>query len=81
MTITSAVRATGLAAALLFSPGVLFAQDQWSPPSAMGIGPAPVGHRQPRAADIPTLGKSEADIQEEKRQAELNRKLRICRGC
>jgi hypothetical protein len=81
MTIATILRATGLAAALLFSPAPLAAQNEWTPPSAMGIGPAPVGHRQPRAADIPIAPKSEAEILEERRQAELNRKLRICRGC
>ena len=43
--------------------------------------PAPVGHRQPRAGDIPQTGKSTAEQLEERQQAELTRKLRICRGC
>jgi hypothetical protein len=42
-----------------------------------GIPQAPVGHRQPRAGDVPnegTITRSEADV-------ELERKLNICRGC
>lgn len=43
--------------------------------------PAPVGHRQPRAADIPQMDKTAAELLDEKQQDELNRKLRICSGC
>jgi hypothetical protein len=42
-----------------------------------GIPSAPVGHRQPRAGDVPkegTITRSETDV-------ELERKLNICRGC
>ena len=43
---------------------------------------APVGHRQPTAADIPKdLTKDAADVEREKRDRELDAKLRICRGC
>ena len=43
---------------------------------------APVGHRQPRASDIPTnIQKSESDLREEQANRELNKKLRICRNC
>jgi hypothetical protein len=44
--------------------------------------PAPVGHRQPRAADVPTgLEKSESDEEQGRLDRELARKLQICRGC
>lgn len=85
MTIASALRATALAAALaspLLLPQVLTAQEQLTPPSERAYGrAAPVGHRQPRAGDIPQSDKSAADLLEERQQAELTRKLRICRGC
>ena len=43
---------------------------------------APVGHRQPTAADIPKdLPKDAADAERDKRDRELDAKLRICRGC
>lgn len=63
-----------------------FAQNQSTQqPGASPLGPkvtpAPVGHRQPRAADITPSQKTPAEIQEEKLQAELERKLKICRGC
>jgi hypothetical protein len=90
MTIAFLLRATGvaatLAATLLFAPP-LSAQEQLTPPSdrsyARGafVNNAPVGHRQPRAADVPQIERSAADLLEERQQAELNRRLRICRGC
>lgn len=46
------------------------------------VPPAPVGHRQPRAADVPAAtDKSPADAHVEKLQDEGNKKLNICRGC
>jgi hypothetical protein len=89
MKIVFLFRATGFAAALaaplLLAPA-LSAQEQLTPPSdrtyARGaFTNAPVGHRQPRAADIPQTDKSAAELLEERQQADLNRRLRICRGC
>lgn len=66
------------------------AQDQGKHPettgsasgSSSGVPPAPVGHRQPRASDIPAnaqpTGQEETQIQ---RDRELDKKLWICRGC
>jgi hypothetical protein len=43
---------------------------------------APVGHRQPTAADAPKeRPKDAAEIANEKRERELDAKLQICRGC
>jgi hypothetical protein len=90
VTIAWSVRTTGIAAALaapLLFAAVSFAQDMgmqvYSPglPPSGQIIPAPVGHRQPRAADIPQTNRSPAEQLEDRQQAELNRKLRICRGC
>jgi hypothetical protein len=38
---------------------------------------APVGHRQPRAGDVP----KEGDVTRNESDVELDRKLSICRGC
>lgn len=43
---------------------------------------APIGHRQPTAADIPKdLPRDAAAEANDKRERELDAKLRICRGC
>ena len=45
------------------------------------VPPAPVGHRQPRAADIPP-GATAAEKQSDAEDAALDRKIKsICRGC
>jgi hypothetical protein len=57
-------------------PNVSSPMSQSSEPPR-GIPQAPVGHRQPRAGDVPnegTITRSETDV-------ELDRKLNICRGC
>jgi hypothetical protein len=38
---------------------------------------APVGHRQPRAGDVP----KEGDVTRNESDVELDKKLSICRGC
>jgi hypothetical protein len=38
---------------------------------------APVGHRHPRAGDVPNAG----DVTRNESDIELDRKLSICRGC
>jgi hypothetical protein len=92
MKIMSLVRTTGCAVAVVavLVPALLSAQEQISSPSqGSGLGPtqmaplpsAPVGHRQPRAGDIPVTDKTAAELLEERQQAELTRKLRICRNC
>ena len=46
------------------------------------VWPVPVGHRQPRAADIPAnVPKDEFDSRLEQIHRDLDRKLQICRGC
>ena len=43
---------------------------------------APVGHRQPTAADVPKdVTKDAAEIENQRRERELDAKLQICRGC
>jgi hypothetical protein len=45
--------------------------------------PAPIGHRQPRADQVPPENNNSAASEAEKKQdAELDRKIKsICRGC
>jgi hypothetical protein len=77
--------ALALAVPLLLGPKSIAAQEQLTPPSETRYGrapfPAPVGHRQPRAADIPKSAKAAADPIDERETLQLNRKLNICRGC
>jgi hypothetical protein len=65
-----------------FSPAI--ASDENSPAVLTSHLPwlAPTGHRQPRAVDLPQEGvSSEYDRRQEPSDAELDRKLIICRGC
>lgn len=47
------------------------------------VWPAPVGHRQPRAADVPSLGSGrKASLGPDQEDAAVDRKINsICRGC
>jgi hypothetical protein len=84
MTMIPTLRLAGCAAilvTLLSGPQPVSAQEQLTSPTTSRIIGAPAGHRQPRPADIPATEKSAAEQLEEKQTAELNRKLRICRGC
>jgi hypothetical protein len=43
---------------------------------------APIGHRQPRAADIPGGAQSSPlELEQRRQDEELDRRLIICRGC
>ena len=74
---------------LLVTPAAAEGSRDWLRPAdsdrsatAPKIPPAPVGHRQPTAADIPkNVPKEPADLEREKRDRELDAKLQICRGC
>jgi hypothetical protein len=59
--------------------------DAQALPSPLIIGaawPAPVGHFQPRAGDIPTASPlSPSQAGQEKLDHEIDEKLKICRGC
>ena len=47
-----------------------------------GVPQAPVGHRQPRASDIPAgTQRTEEDRSQIQRDRELDMQLWICRGC
>lgn len=48
--------------------------------SSGGVPPAPVGHRQPKASDVPA--NSENNYSESAQDKALDRKIKsICRGC
>ena len=78
---------------IVLLPGLLYAMPAASegerdsrrvsgPTDQSKVPQAPVGHRQPTAADIPKdIPKDAADIAREKRDRELDAKLRICRNC
>jgi hypothetical protein len=58
-----------------------FAQTGNSSSGKQGPWPAPVGHRQPRADQVPPEKDNAADAMK-REDAELDRKLKsICRGC
>jgi hypothetical protein len=79
-------RAVTLAA--LLAAGSAWAQnpadDRPAPPTAGAVRssplPAPVGHRQPRASDIPQPPPGDT-AREVEPPDDINEKLRICRGC
>ncbi|MDA9421212.1 MULTISPECIES: hypothetical protein [Bradyrhizobium] len=79
-----------LAASLVVSlDGAALAQTNGSKGATSGgaipgtVLPAPVGHRQPRAADVPSeKNLSNPNTPANKEDAELDRKIKsICRGC
>jgi hypothetical protein len=85
MPFPSRLQILGLAAALL-AASVVTAQAEVTTPrpattlpidTSVKPWPAPTGHRQPHAADISPGTNLSADLLE----LEVDRKLRICRGC
>lgn len=42
---------------------------------------APIGHRQPRAADVPGPSSSQLELDQRRQDEQLDRRLIICRGC
>jgi hypothetical protein len=83
MSLSSCLKPIALAAAILGGPFAAAQAEIATRPAATlpidtGVKPwpAPTGHRQPHAADVPPANLS-ADLLE----LEVDRKLRICRGC
>jgi hypothetical protein len=74
----TALGAAGLAAAQNNpppSPAPVVTDSQ-----AQGRFEAPVGHRQPRPADLPQDGRNDP-VRVAPAELDLNKKLEICRGC
>jgi hypothetical protein len=77
-----------LAALAVAMVGTALAQnppdDKPAPPNPGAVRssplPAPVGHRQPRASDIPSPPPGDNTREAEPRD-DINERLRICRGC
>ncbi len=67
---------------LTIGPAAL-AQTGSSSSGKQGPWPAPVGHRQPRADQVPSeKDTSKANAAADKEDAELDRRIKsICRGC
>ena len=71
---------------LIGAPGALAQSGNTGSSTATkgsGVLPAPVGHRQPRASDVPNeKGLSNPNDPANKEDALLDKKIRsICRGC
>jgi hypothetical protein len=85
MPFSSHLKVLGLAATLLAGPipaaQAEIAKPRPATPLPIDTGvkpwPAPTGHRQPQAADVSPAANLSADLLE----LEVDRKLRICRGC
>jgi hypothetical protein len=90
------MKRTALCFAVAMLPGVLMglpAKAQTAQPDnrMTGAAPrteeslrqqAPIGHRQPRATDMPSSPeKTAADRERERKDRELDKRLRICRDC
>jgi hypothetical protein len=77
------MRKIAMAATLLMLTisSTAIAQTGNSSSGKQGPWPAPVGHRQPRADQVPQ-GKDAAADAEKREDAELDRRIKsICRGC
>jgi hypothetical protein len=81
-------RAAGAAVAALVLATTAAAGKEAAEPPAEPVAraampwPAPVGHRQPRAADLPvSQPKDDLDLRIERINRDLDRRLRICRNC
>lgn len=76
-----------VAVSALLCAGNAIAQDRRAPETTgsaipSGVPPAPVGHRQPRASDIPADTPRTAEEERQlQRDREIDKKLWICRGC
>lgn len=73
-------------ALLIAAPALSQSERGANRPADIGSRPAipqaPVGHRQPTAADVPKDLTKDVETQtREKRDRELDSKLQICRGC
>jgi hypothetical protein len=71
-------------AILIGGPGALAQQSGGSSTAVKNSGPlpAPVGHRQPRASDVPKEQTVDPNDPLSKENAALDRKIKsICRGC
>ena len=73
---------------LTLQAGSAFSQADQPAPRTEGSGlgpnvkPAPVGHRQPKASDIPKdPSRDSSDAERQRIDREIDAKLKICRNC
>ena len=85
MSLSSCLRIVGLAAVILAGPIAAANAEIVTTRSQIDAGvkpwPAPTGHRQPQAADVLPEQRRQADRNDDLLDIEIDRKLRICRGC
>ena len=85
MSLSSCLRTIGLTAVLLAGPIAATRAEAVTVRSQIEAGvkpwPAPTGHRQPHAIDVAPDSKQQADRSDDLLELEIDRKLRICRGC
>jgi len=83
-TLSSCLKAIGFAAIILAAPlaaraEILTTRSQID--AGVKPWPAPTGHRQPQAADVAPEPRQQANRNEDLLDIEIDRRLRICRGC
>lgn len=85
MSLSSCFRIIGITATILAGPIAAVRAEVVTVRSQIEAGvkpwPAPTGHRQPHAVDVAPETKQRADRSDDLLELEIDRKLRICRGC
>jgi hypothetical protein len=85
MSLSSCLGTIGVAAVILAGPIAAARAEIVTTRSQIDTGvkpwPAPTGHRQPQAADVAPAPKQQADRSDDLLELDIDRKLRICRGC
>lgn len=85
MPLSPRLKAIGLAAVIFAGPIAAARAEIVTTRSQIDAGvkpwPAPTGHRQPHAADVAPAPKQQADRSDDLLELDIDRKLRICRGC
>ena len=85
MSLSSCLKMVGLAAMIFAGPIAAANAEIVTTRAQIDAGvkpwPAPTGHRQPHLADVAPDTKQQADRSDDLLDVEIDRKLRICRGC
>ena len=85
MSLSSCIKIIGITATILAGPIAAVRAEIVTVRSQIDAGvkpwPAPTGHRQPHAVDVAPETKQQADRSDDLLELEIDRKLRICRGC
>lgn len=85
MSLSSCFRIIGITAMLLAGPSATVRAEVVTVRSQIDAGvkpwPAPTGHRQPHAVDVAPETRQQADRNDDLLELDIDRKLRICRGC